>query len=155
MKFIHFLQFALPFAAVFLMAACGSNSLRTGESPLEQPVLEISEGGGFTGMFLVYRIDRHGNLEKWSSRAGKLDTLLWKGKIPADTVRNWVKDLKNTGALEWTYQKPGNMSETVIYWQDEKRFMWTWTPSVGKKILPVAFYRWYRRVRTFLDATTR
>lgn len=83
--------------------------------------LIFGNGGGFTGTYKSYGLDKSGRIYKNENEVWK-----YEGKIPANSVEQSFQNIVQLGLLEKPKTSPGNRYYTLEYQREGKYQKWVW-----------------------------
>jgi len=151
----------LGFTLVFSQIGCKSGKKQNEESlQPKEPVMtaddskanflvRVSEGGGITGLEQGYTLFPDGKIEHWQQLPGKQDTVLWTAKTDPAETQKFQLNLENSGFLQKSFQKVGNITVRIVYERPDTTFQWSWSKG---GITPTEFGKWYKEVKEYCQS---
>jgi hypothetical protein len=79
--------------------------------PAAEGRISVSRGGGFTGLYTSYTIDRSGGVTEHESILGT-SKVVRTFELDATNVDRWIRALADLGFFDIASDRPGNMTES-------------------------------------------
>ena len=107
--------------------------------------MDISRGGGVTGIWKGYTLYPSGKVEHWQEY-GATKSVLWSGKSEPQKILEFKLALDDAGILSENIQQYGNMTTIVKLQTADTSYVWAWHDTNG---IPSSLINWHKAVTQY------
>ena len=111
--------------------------------------INLSTGGGFTGLKSGYALFSNGVVTRWQKLPTGKDLIDWKVKVDSSQIEQFRKELELTGITDRQYTETGNITAYLKYKTVDTTYFWSWKGIGVNSNIPPEIKVWYIKVNLF------
>ena len=145
-------RFTLLLLPILLFASCNSGEPIAGAQGSETETLNsetaenkeviksfiIGEGGGFTGLYTLYRVSSNGKIELFDE---KENTYSAHGEMPKSDAKDIFEEIESLDLVNYEFYMPGNLNYRISLTEEGRTNAITWSASHSPDEKILFFYK--------------
>lgn len=108
--------------------------------------VEIAEGGGFTGLWQGYAVERDGTVTEWSGTPGNATTRTRRTLAANAVLDLWNAYSADSSLHNQTSDQTGDLTRTLVVTAEKKTVRFSWVPRPSADGTVAALQRYYHFV---------
>lgn len=140
----------LSFFTLIVIAGCGSSGSSTKDTAR---TISIGTGGGVTGLYTGFTVDKNGHFTRWSAEPGKTKVVSDFFTTTPDSAAFFFRYLDEISFTSKEFSTPGNM--TTLIETDSLGTNHTVKWGNESVTAPCEFLNFYSMLKRFIDRHTK